>query len=91
MGGAEDGAKQAVGTCKASVVSLDHTLAIVCLVLNCIPFLSGVGTMISACAGDNFNCNALLFGICQLLLAVIVVGWIWSIFHGIWLLDAAKR
>ena len=60
---AEKTTKEAVGACKASVVSLDHTLAVVCLVLNCIPFTSGVGTMISACAGKDFNCNALCFGI----------------------------
>ena len=47
----EDAAKDTASTCKQAVVSLDHTLAIVCLVLNCIPFTSGVGTMVSACAG----------------------------------------
>ena len=88
---AEKGAKDAVGACKASVVQLDRTLAIVCLIFNCIPFTSGVGTMVSACAGKDFNINALCFGICQFLLAVILVGWIWSIVHGIWLLDAAKK
>ena len=88
---AEKATKEAVGTCKASVVSLDHTLAVVCLVLNCIPFTSGVGTMISACAGKDFNCTALCFGILQFILAVLLVGWIWSIVHGIWLLDASKR
>ena len=78
-------------TCKEAVVPLDHTLAVVCLILNCIPFTSGIGTMISACTGSDFNCNALLFGFLQLLLTIIIVGWIWSIVHGIWLLDKAKR
>ena len=87
----EDTAKEAASTCKKAVVSLDHTLAVVCLVLNCIPFTSGVGTMISACAGKEFNCNALVFGILQFLLFFLLIGWIWSIVHGIWLLDAAKR
>ena len=87
----EDTAKEAASTCKKAVVPLDHTLAVVCLVLNCIPFTSGVGTMISACAGGDFNCNALVFGILQWLLWFLLIGWIWSIVHGIWLLDAAKR
>ena len=87
---AEDAAKNTVGTCKKAVVKLDHTLALVCCILNCIPFTSGIGTMISACAGKDFNCEALLFGILQLLLTFLLVGWIWSIFHGIWLLDASK-
>ena len=82
---------EAVGACKASVMELDHTLAIVCLIFNCLPFTSGVGTMVSACAGDHFNCTTLLFGILQLILTCIVVGWIWSIIHGIWLLDKSKR
>ena len=49
---AEKNAAEAVGACKAAVVPLENTLAIVCLILNCIPFTSGVGTMISACAND---------------------------------------
>ena len=87
----ESAAKDTVGTCKKSVVQLDHTLAIVCLVINCIPFTSGVGTMISACAGKDFNCTTLLFGLLQFLLCFILIGWIWSIVHGIWLLDASKK
>ena len=58
-----DPTKEAVGACKKAVVSLPRTLAIVCLILNCIPFFSGIGTMISACTGKKFNCNALAFGI----------------------------
>ena len=85
----ESHAKDAHGACKKSVVELDHTLAVVCLVLNV--FLPGVGTMISACAGKEFNGMALLFGLLQLLTAFIVVGWIWSIVHGVWLLDKSKR
>ena len=89
---AEKAAAETVGTCKAAVVSLSHDLAIVCLVLNCIPFTSGVGTMVSACTGDgDFNLTALCFGLLQFLLAWILVGWIWSIVHGIWLLDASKK
>ena len=88
---AEKEAAAAVGACKKAVVSLDHTLALVCCVLNCIPFTSGIGTMISACTGKEFNGTALLFGILQLLLTFILVGWIWSIVHGIWLLDASKK
>ena len=87
----EKAAAETVGACKAAVVELEHTLAIVCLILNCIPFTSGVGTMVSACAGKDFNGTALVFGILQFLLAFILVGWIWSIVHGIWLLDKAKK
>ena len=87
----EKGVNDTCATCKEAVVPLDHTLAIVCLILNCIPFTSGVGTMVSACAGGEFNGTTLLFGILQFLLAFLIVGWVWSIVHGIWLLDKAKR
>ena len=87
---AEDAAKEVNGFCRKAVVKLDHTLALVCCILNCIPFTSGVGSMISACAGGDFNCEALLAGILQFVLAFLLVGWIWSIVHGVWLLDKAK-
>ena len=74
--------------CKDAVVKLDKTLAIVCLVLNII--LPGVGTMISACTGSDFNATALIYGVLQLLTAWLIVGWIWSIVHGIWLVDKSS-
>ena len=43
---------KALGACAESYVELEHSTAVVCLVLNCIPFLAGVGTMISACMGS---------------------------------------
>ena len=73
-----------------SIVVLEKDMALVCLILNCIPITSGVGTMISACTGKKFNCNALAFGILQFILTILIIGWIWSIVHGIWMLDASK-
>ena len=89
-GDIDNATKEAASACKNSVVELERTVALVLLIINCIPFTSGVGTMVSACVGENFNCNALVFGLLQFLLAWILIGWIWSIVHGIWLLDAAK-
>ena len=51
MGGEKEMA-EASKTCKEAVVSVERDIAIVLLVLNCIPFTSGVGTMVSACIGD---------------------------------------
>ena len=87
----EKAAAEAASTCKAAIVQLPRDTALVCLILNCIPFTSGVGTMVSACTGQQFNMTALLFGVLQFLLMFILVGWIWSIVHGIQLLDAAKK
>mmetsp|Transcript_2608 Transcript_2608/g.3608 ORF Transcript_2608/g.3608 Transcript_2608/m.3608 type:complete len:91 (-) Transcript_2608:114-386(-) len=90
MDKAKAGAKDACKCCQDAVVPLDSTLAIVCLVLNCIPFTSGIGTCISACTGDKFRCHTLGIGILQWFLTGLLVGWIWSIMHGIWLYKAKK-
>ena len=73
-------------TCEKAVVKMDKNMAILCLVLNCIPFTTGIGTMISACINPGkFNATALLFGILQLLLCILLIGYIWSIMHGVWI------
>ena len=73
-------------TCKKAVVKVDKNMALLCLILNCIPFTSGVGTMVSACINPGeFNTMALVFGLLQLLTAWLLIGWIWSIIHGVWI------
>ena len=67
------------------MVKLDNTRAIVCLVLNII--LPGSGSMVSACAGEKFNDTALMAGIVQFLTSWLIIGWVWSVVHGIWLVD----
>ena len=79
------------GTCEDSVTKCDKTIGLICLILNIIPFTSGVGTMVSACANKgDFNGSALCFGILQLLTAFLLVGWIWSIVHGVWIFQKAS-
>ena len=79
------------GCCQNSIVKVDKDMGIICLILNCIPFTSGVGTMVSACANPGeMNSNALLFGILQLLTAFLLVGWIWSIIHGVWIFQKSR-
>merc|ERR1712060_163858 len=75
--------------CVEPIVSLDRTLAIVLLVVNI--FLPGIGTCISACLGDSFKCNTLIIGILQFFTSGLVLGWLWSIFHGVLLVKAAKK
>ena len=64
------------------VVPVDKTLALVVLILNILA--PGWGTMITACLGPEFNAKVLVIGLVQLVLTCIIVGWIWSILHGIW-------
>ena len=65
---------------------MDKGTATICLVLNCIPGLAGIGTMVSACVvPGKLNTTALLFGILQWLLQFLLIGYIWSIVHGVWI------
>ena len=54
-------------------------LAYFCLCLNI--FLPGFGTMVNSCAGF-FSAAGFCYGLLQLLLAVTLVGWVWSIVYG---------
>jgi hypothetical protein len=59
---------------------LDKTMALVVLILNI--FLPGVGTIIMGCVGNNAG-GWICIGICQALLAFLIIGWIWSIITGL--------
>ena len=58
----------------------------VCCILNVI--LPGTGTMISSCAGyqQSWSKTQLTVGILQMLTAVYLIGWFWSIWWGVLLL-----
>ena len=66
---------------------LSRRMAITCLVLNCLPPTPGLGTIVSACFGKSFSWKPLVLGFIQSALAVLVVGHIWSLIHGVWLLE----
>eukprot|EP00347_Sterkiella_histriomuscorum_P017463 403349270 len=55
-------------------------MATFCLVLNI--FLPGFGTMLNACMGVHVA-QGLLYGLLQILLAPLLIGWVWSIVYGI--------
>ncbi len=64
-----------------------------CLVLLCNIIIPGFGTMIqSYCDGRScWNCGTFFVGVLQLILAPILVGWIWSIWHGIRVYEVSKQ
>ena len=76
--------------CTDVVVVLSRCMAMTCLILNCMPWTIGWGTAIAACAGEKFRCDTLLHGFLQNLCAGVIVGWVWAILYGTWLLKAAK-
>ena len=80
---------EAAGCCKKTVVNgLDKNVALLLLFLNI--FWPGLGTAVSSCLDSKFNCPALLHGFLQALTSWLIVGWVWSIVHGCWLIKAAK-
>ena len=72
--------------CCPPVNPTNFPMAVFCLVMNII--LPGTGTMINGCFG-RVCCDLLITGFLQLLTAVFLVGWIWSIWYGIRILGAA--
>ena len=76
----------------AALPELSRNMAFACLIMNCIPLTPGLGTCVSACCcfgkqQQSFSWSALLVGIFQHMLSVVIVGHIWSIIHGAWLLE----
>lgn len=53
-----------------------------CLILNVIPGIAGVGTIIAA-VRDDMHVKGLIVGILQLVLQLGVIGYIWSIIWGV--------
>ncbi|HLE97965.1 MAG TPA: hypothetical protein VI997_11385 [Candidatus Thermoplasmatota archaeon] len=68
---------------KTPVVAMDK--ALICLVINIL--VPGIGTIVAGVLGNKPQIGK---GIAQLVLTIIVVGWIWGIVTGIQLLQNAK-
>ena len=73
---------------KGKLPVVNKTLGVILLVLNI--FFPGLGTMICSCVGPKFEADNLIVGILQLLLAGCIIGWIWSIWWGIIILQKAS-
>ncbi|TNV75128.1 hypothetical protein FGO68_gene1981 [Halteria grandinella] len=63
-------------------------LAITCLVLNV--FFPGVGTLVNACLGERVAAG-LLYGLLQILMAPLLIGWIWSIIYGVRIVEVSSK
>lgn len=72
-----------------SLPSLNPALAVLLLVVNI--FLPGVGTMILGCINGDCNWQHLIVGLLQLITAGIIIGWIWSIWWGILLVQRSTK
>ena len=71
------------------VPQLQNVWAYVCLVLNIV--IPGTGTMLCSCLGDeNMNKTQLILGFFQMLTAVYLIGWIFSIYWGILIVQRSQ-
>ena len=66
----------------SDVPVLPNLIAYVCLLLNII--IPGSGTILAACMAEKYMANKtqLFAGVFQLLTAIYIIGWLWSIYWG---------
>lgn len=65
------------------VVAMDR--ALICLVINIL--VPGIGTIVAGVLGNKPQIGK---GIAQLVLTIVIVGWIWGVVTGVQLLQNAK-
>jgi len=68
--------------------SVSIGVAIVILLINV--FFPGLGTMFIGCISGKYTGYWICIGLCQMLLAFIIIGWIWAIFTAVMLLTKAE-
>jgi hypothetical protein len=73
---------------RGKLPQVNKVMGIVLLVLNI--FLPGVGTLICACIGPKFEADNIIVGLLQLLLSGCIIGWVWSIWWGIIILQKSS-
>jgi hypothetical protein len=66
---------------KQDIPVLSKGTAILLLILNI--FIPALGTFLMACIGPEFKSSQLIVAILQFLLAGLLIGWIWSVWWGI--------
>ena len=66
-----------------SLARLDHLWAWVCMILAVI--FPGAPTMFVGCCGKKECMNNFLVGLLMMLTAPFIIGWVWSIYWGYWI------
>lgn len=67
---------------------LQSSLAVIVLIINI--FFPGIGTILMGCAGNVNSGGWICVGICQLILTLFIVGWIWGIVTGLMCIKYSK-
>ena len=73
---------------QSSIVKVDSTMGIVLLILNIL--WSGLGTVINGCMGSGgVVTDQIIVGILQFLTSMCLIGWFWSIWWGVLIMQKA--
>ncbi|CAI2384637.1 unnamed protein product [Moneuplotes crassus] len=74
---------------KDSICVVHKRLSIIFFIFNII--IPGFGTMLSSCFDEgDMNTDQFIIGVFQLFLAILIIGWVWSIWWG-WLIYKKSR
>lgn len=61
--------------------AIDSDMAMIILIVNIIT--PGLGTMVAGCADSENCCKWTCLGFLQMLLAPLIIGWVWAICTGV--------
>ena len=67
--------------CNGCIFAVPEPWHLIILIMNIA--VSGSGTFISAYCQDKIKCRLVLVGMLQFILMPVLIGWFWSIVHGI--------
>ena len=73
---------------KAELPVMPKGLAIVLLVINI--FFPGIGTILASALGNECRPFNILVGLLQILTAGIIIGWVWSIWWGLIMVEKSN-
>ena len=74
---------------KDELTPMKSPMGVILFIVNII--LPGIGTIINSFMGSKFNSTNCIVGLVQLLTCIIIIGWIWSIWWGIVMLQSEKK
>ena len=78
------------GCCSAANPYVPMTVAPIVLILDI--FFPGVGTLVAAYYDPSgCNCKTITCGIFQMLLTIVVAGWIWSVVQGCMIYNKSRQ
>ena len=73
---------------KEDIPVLPRGVAIILIIMNI--FIPSSGTLLLACLGNEFKPTQIIVALLQFLLTGILIGWIWSVWWGILIVEKSS-